>query len=116
MRIRLHQPLGAAWFYEHHHNTWHKQDVVLENLALVQMVLQELALLASKPHGDLLQVTRHTGTDWQETEFQFPKAEIERHLDDNLETYLDGLLFRDRHDSRQDARRRVRPSSPHNNR
>lgn len=106
-RVRLHQPLGAAWFYEHHNNTWHKQDVALEDPALAESVTNELALLASKPHGDAVQVTQHTASDWQETDIQFERSKIERHIDHKLESYLAGLLFGDHHDSKQDVRQNM---------
>lgn len=113
VRVRLHRPLGAAWFYEHRDNTWHKQDVTLSDPALVQAVTDELALLASKPHGDVLQVQVHDAADWHETELQFDRNVIEQHLNDQLESYLAGLLFHDPHDSKQDVRRHVQPGPRH---
>lgn len=112
-RIRLHQPLGAAWFYEHSNNTWHKQDVTLEDPALVEAVTDELALLASKPHGDIVHVAQHTASDWKETDIQFERDALERHLDHRLEGYLAGLLFGDRHDSKQDVRRQMHNGPRH---
>ena len=113
MRIRLHTSLGAAWFYEHHHNTWHKQEFLLEDPALIQAVTEELVSLSSKPHGDIVQVTHHSAADWQEIDIQFLPTVVEQHLGDKLESYLTGLLFGDHHDSNQDSRRDMHSTSRH---
>lgn len=107
MRVRLHKPLGAAWFYEHHDNTWHKQDFALEDTGLVQAVTEELALLATQSHGDVVHVTQHTAADWHEIDIQFVRVAVERNLDKKLDAYIAGVLFGDRHDSHQDMRRQM---------
>lgn len=109
VRVRLHPQSGEAWFYEHRENTWHKRELVLCEPALVAAVTEELALLASKPHGDGVNVTQHSASDWHDTEVAFHREAIERHLDGKLESYLLGLLFLGRHDSKQDVRRHVQP-------
>lgn len=108
VRVRVHPQTSEAWFYEHRNNTWHKQDAGLNGPKLIEAVKEELALLASKPHGDMLQVVKHAATDFQDTDLQFNRESLVRHLDDKLESFLMGALFRDHHDSGKDVRRHVR--------
>lgn len=107
LRVRIHEGSGEAWFYERHDNTWHKQELTLRNGPLVQALSEQLALLASKPHGDHVQVTQHDAADWKETDLQFQRECLQGHIDERLDTYVLGLLFRDPHDSKHDVRRHM---------
>lgn len=108
VRVRLDSSSGAAWFYEHYDNQWHKRDAAVQDPQLVAAIAEQLDDLASKPHGDAFQVSRRMAADWRDTDISFHREKIESHVNESLEAYLLGLLFLDHRDAGQDVRRRIR--------
>lgn len=108
MRVRVPKAADEAWFYRHHDNKWDKLNTVLRGPGVVQALNEQLVMLATKPHGDELQVTQHAAADWHDTEFLFHRQKLDEHEGEKLKSYLYGLLFRDHHDSGHDVRRHVR--------
>lgn len=111
--VRVRFPLvngvpGEAWFYVHRDNTWHKETEIITDAPLVEALAEETDLLASKGHADEWSVRQNSAHDWKETDLQFHREPLADHLGKKLESYLMGLLFRDRHDSRQDRRQHLR--------
>lgn len=118
VRVRLHPQTGEAWFYEHRDNQWHKRDSLTRGSEFHSALTEQLALLASKPRGDAVNVAVHDSADWHDTDLTFHRDTVQPHLDRELESHLMGLLFRDHRDSGKDARRHVqtgprRPSRGH---
>lgn len=110
VRVRL--PLAddkatEAWFYTHKDNAWHKEADAVKDAALVVAIEEEIDLVASKEHADELGVRKHAAHDWKEVDIQFHRESVADHLGSKLESYLMGLLFLGRHDSKQDRRQQI---------
>lgn len=111
VRVRL--PLvngkaSEAWFYAHRDNAWHKEADVVKDAAVVVAIEEEIDLVASKEHADEWAARKHSAHDFKEVDIQFHREPVADHLGGKLESYLMGLLFHDRHDSKQDRRQQLR--------
>lgn len=113
LRVRLEFTPENACFYEHRENAWHKQGAMVADALAVQALHEQLDILASKPRGDDLQVTRHAVSGGQEIELHFRGEHIKSRLQSGLDSYVRGLLFGDHHDSRQDVRRQMNRGPQH---
>ena len=113
VRVRVSKPQGnpsEVWFYSRHENNWQKQQAGLSDPAIAELMEVELADIAAGGSSETCSIRTHSAADWCETDFQFPKAWLDGHGDgQHLASSLMGVLFRDRHASGQDSRRRTHP-------
>lgn len=111
VRIRIVQSAGEAveaGFYFHGVDGWQKQPERITDRKLVQALAETLDMLVSKGQGDEWLVRRHKVSDGHDTDLQFHPDKFEGRLGKKLESVLEGLLFRDSHDSKKDKRRSIR--------
>lgn len=113
VHLRVRFPMtndGASevWFYVHRDNAWHKENEIITDAPLVAALAEEAELLASKGRADEWSARHQSTHDWMQLDIQFHREPLAKHLGPKLESYLMGLLFRDRHDSQQDRRQRLR--------
>lgn len=97
-----------AWFYGHGASGWQKEAEGVTDHELVGAIDEVVEMLASKEHGDEWSAKQHSSADCRDTDIQFHRDKLQTHADKQLESYLLGLLFRDRHDSKKDSRRAIR--------
>jgi hypothetical protein len=113
VRVRVAKPHGnpaEVWFYSRNENHWQKQQAGLTDPAVAELIEVELADIAAGGSSETCSIRTHSAADWCETDFQFPKTWLEGHSEGMyLESSLMGVLFRDRHASGQDSRRRTHP-------
>lgn len=111
VRVRVTQTGGkpvAAGFYFHGADGWKKQPDRITDRKLVQALAETLDMLVSRGQGDEWLVCRHKVSDGHDTDLQFHPAKFEGRRGKKLESALDGMLFRDSHDSKKDERRSIR--------
>lgn len=111
VRVRISQSADepvAAGFYFHGTDGWKKQPNQITDRKLVQALAETLDMLVSKGQGDEWLVRRHKVSDGHDTDLQFHPDKFEGRLGKKLESALDGMLFRDSHDSKKDKRRSIR--------
>jgi hypothetical protein len=113
VRIRLQAEPPSVQFYRHQDNTWRRLEEYVRDRPLVEALADDLEMLASKPHGDRVEIRRQAASHYCDTDFRFEREAISQHLYQHLDSYLYGLLFRDHHDSKQDSRRQMRGDAPH---
>ena len=116
VRVRIMQSAGEpveAGFYLRGADGWQKQPEHITDRELVHALAETLDMLVSKGQGDEWLVHRHVVSDGYDTDLQFHPDKFEGRLGDQLDSALDGLLFRDSHDSKKDLRRSIRtPRQP----
>jgi len=111
VRVRITQSggeaVGAAFFF-HGGKGWKKQPERITDRKLVEGLAETLEMLVSKKHGDECLVRRQKAASGHDTDLQFHPEKFAGRLGAKLESALDGVLFRDSHDSKKDARRSIR--------
>jgi hypothetical protein len=111
VRVRIARlPTGpvAAWFYCHRDDGWHKEPESITDRELVNALDEMLDMLVSNGHCDKWSPRRQTAADHSDTDLQFHREKLEKHMGDKLEWLLIGLLFRDKHESKKDMGHAVR--------
>ena len=115
VRVRITEAEGKAaevWFYFHAKRGWHKEPQVIREQPLVEAINESLEMLSSKEHHDAWSARRHSHSNVHDTDLQFHVDKLAEHPDDQLESVVMGLLFRDQHDSKKDSRRNIRTNRP----
>jgi hypothetical protein len=115
VRVRIVQSAGEAveaGFYFHGADGWQKQPERITDRKLAQALAETLDMLVSKGQGDEWLARRHKVSDGHDTDLQFHPDKFEGRLGDKLDSVLDGLLFRDSHDSKKDERHSIRTPRP----
>lgn len=111
VRVRITQtngePVGAG-FYFHGPKGWKKQPEQITDRKLVQGLAETLEMLVTKEHGDECLVRRSKASDGYDTDLQFHPDRFANRLGAKLESVLEGVLFRDSHDSKKDKRSSIR--------
>lgn len=111
VRVRITQSASeavAAGFYFHGSEGWKKQPRQITDQKLVAALVETLDMLVSKGQGDEWLARRRKVSDGNDTDLQFHLDKFESRLGKKLESALDGVLFRDSHDSKKDERRSIR--------
>jgi hypothetical protein len=115
VRVRITESAGEAaeaGFYFHGVDGWKKQPERITDRKLVRALAETLDMLVSKGQGDEWSARRHKVSDGHDTDLQFHHEKFEGRLGDKLDSVLDGLLFRDSHDSKKDERHSIRTPRP----
>lgn len=110
-RVRIVRTSGEpteAWFYSHGDDGWHKEPGGITDRKLALALEETLEMLASREHSDEWSARKQSSSDFHDTDFHFHRDKVEPRLGDQLESALEGLLFRDRHDSKKDKRHAIR--------
>lgn len=97
---------AEARFYAHQRNEWEIQPEKITSVELAGALQAALEMLASKGHHDAYSARQNAAADYRDTDFQFHRDAL-HDLGDKLESELNGILFRDRHDSKKDVRRSI---------
>lgn len=114
VRVRINTRNGQASearFYSHGDQGWQNEAQPVTSAPLVRGIEETLAMLTSKGHGDEWSIRHNVHADGHETDIRFHREKLSASLGDGLAKVLDGVLFRDQHDSRKDSRRSIR--TPH---
>jgi len=101
------EPVGVC-FYGHQNNGWQIQPGRIAGVALASAIHSTLEMLASAEHHDAWSVKQDSVADHHDTDIQFHKHDWQNLSKRELESEVNGLLFRDRHDSKKDVRRSIR--------
>ena len=113
VRVRLHPQSTTGWLAAHHDNAWHPKKTIVFEPAFFEILQTELDRLATCPHREQVQIRQQAASDWKETEFFFDRQGLAPYLNNKLSSHLEGMLFRDRHDAKQDVRRSSRTGPQH---
>jgi hypothetical protein len=111
VRIRIAtMPEGnnEVWFYSHRANLWRKEPDRVTDPELVLAIEETVEMLATRERADEWTIRRHDSHDVHDFVVRFHRGKLEQRLGANLESALEGLLFRDGHDSKRDKRRAIR--------
>ncbi|MFO1022983.1 MAG: hypothetical protein U0903_20150 [Planctomycetales bacterium] len=101
-----------VWIYARRDNAWVKQREAIDQAELSDEVNTQLEILARRGKTDELSVRRHCKPDFDETDLQFNSEWLERCRGASLASRLASVLFRDSHNSHNDARQRIRTPHP----
>jgi hypothetical protein len=99
---------SEARFYSHGEQGWQSESEPVTSIPLLRGIEETLAMLASKGHSDEWNIRHNLHADGHETDLRFHREKLAASLGDGLAKVLDGILFRDQHDSRKDSRRSIR--------
>jgi hypothetical protein len=111
VRVRVVLAGGApieAYFYAHRNRRWEIQPDKVTSPELSAAIAATLESLTSHEHHDAWSTKAHAAADYHETDFHFHRDELQTRPGESLVSEMNGLLFRDRHDSKKDIRRSIR--------
>lgn len=111
VRVRITTKGGQASearFYTHGEEGWQPEAKPVTNAQLIQGIEETLAMLTSKGHGDEWSARHSVHSDGHDTDLRFHREKLADSLGERLANVIEGLLFRDQHDSKKDSRRSIR--------
>ena len=111
MRVRIVKSKGepaGAWFYSHARNGWQKRPEHVTDREIMMSLDETVGMLISTGHADEWSIQRHEHSDGYDADLRLRMEKLKDHLSAGLESALYGLLFRDQHASKKDARRSIR--------
>lgn len=95
-------------FYGHQKKGWQLRPLKINERGLAAAIHATLEDLASTEHHDAWSVKQDAASDHHDTDIQFHREELQQLSENELKSRLNGLLFRDSHDSKKDVRRSIR--------
>ncbi|MGE3317114.1 MAG: hypothetical protein AB7O26_18510 [Planctomycetaceae bacterium] len=107
IRVRVMVPNGeptGALIYRRDSNHWNRTDHSVDGAELAAAVRSVVQMLASHPPTDAWNVRYHSASDFEDLDLQFHREAVEAHTDDQLRSWVSGVLFKDPRASRQDRR------------
>lgn len=105
--LRANQVATEAWVYVNRDHEWRKRNDLALSAHLVEMLQDQLEHLCTREFADAWTCRRTEHSDRIDFELKFHRELVVPHLKGDLESYLNGILFRGHHDSGKDARRRI---------
>ena len=111
MKIRFVQTdetTRELWVYTNRQHAWTKRDDLIVPLHLATAMQSLLEGLAKQEYADAWTCHSTKHSDRIDFEIKFSRESIEPHVKGDLESYLNGCLAHEHHDSGKDSRRRIR--------
>jgi hypothetical protein len=115
IRVRVTRAEGRpaeARFYSHGEHGWQTESQPITDRELVCALDETLEMLSSQAHHDAWSARRQSHADGYDVELKFHPDKLIGRLGDELNSVLVGILFRDQHDSKKDARHAIRTPRP----
>ena len=97
-----------VWVYTRKEHEWKKRDDCALSANVAEPLYDLLEGLFAQKYADAWTVHRTEHSDRIDFELKFSRESIEPHIKGDLESYLNGCLAHDHHDSGADSRRRIR--------
>lgn len=107
IRVRIVAPNGeptGAMLYRRQANHWTRTDQSINGAELASAVRSVVQMLASHPPTDVWNIRHRSTSDFEDLDLQFHRDAVDAHADDQLRSWISGVLFKDPRASRQDRR------------